>query len=86
MLKRRIMNEFLTRIGINNANMDKKERMITSEVESNTEETDAGISHWYQNIKIGLEETNKMFPDLNLSVTINKYGNKGEEVESDESK
>lgn len=36
--KRSIINEFLTAIGINNANTDKKERVIESEVSSNNEE------------------------------------------------
>jgi len=36
-LKQRILNEYLTLIGIKNSNTDKKERVIVSEVESNDE-------------------------------------------------
>ena len=33
-----LINEYLTLIGVNNANLDKKERQITSEIESNNEQ------------------------------------------------
>lgn len=85
LLKRKIMNEFLTRIGINNSNLDKRERLITSEVESNTDEVEAGIEHWYNNIKLGFEEANTLYPDLNLSVSINEYYTPNEKEEIDES-
>lgn len=67
-LKRTIMNEFLTEIGINNANYDKRERLVTDEVNANNQQLEAMVTHWYDNIKKGFEQANKMFPSLNLSV------------------
>lgn len=77
-LKRKIMSEFLTEIGVNNANTDKRERLTDNEVEANDSEIQLNAGYWLDNIKEGLEKTNKMF-DLNLSVelknTVNTEGN-----------
>lgn len=40
-LKRSYVNEFLTLIGINNANLNKKERLVTDEVNANNDEVAA---------------------------------------------
>ena len=77
-LKRKIMSEFLTEIGVNNANTDKKERLTDNEVEANDGEIQLNAGYWLDNIREGLEKTNKMF-DLNLSIklknTMNTEGN-----------
>lgn len=77
-LKRKIMSEFLTEIGVNNANTDKKERLTDNEVEANDSEIQLNAGYWLDNIREGLEKTNKMF-DLNLSIklknTMNTEGN-----------
>lgn len=39
--KHMIINEFFTDIGVNNANMDKRERMVANEVEANNEQVKA---------------------------------------------
>ena len=39
LLKRKIVNEFLTEIGINNANLDKRERLTDDEVNANNDDT-----------------------------------------------
>lgn len=62
--KRTIINEFLTRVGINNANTDKKERLIVGEVESNNVELRCNIEEWKQNLKISNERAYKVFPEL----------------------
>lgn len=67
-LKRKIMSEFLTEIGVNNANTDKKERLTDNEVEANDSEIQLNAGYWLDNIKEGLEKTNKMF---NLNLTVN---------------
>ena len=82
---RKIETMFDTEIGIPNANTDKKERLITSEVESNTIEVYSKAQLWLETMKQGIEETNRMFPGLNLGVEL-RYGgeptNAGDNVDS----
>ena len=66
LLKRKIMSEFLTEIGVNNANTDKRERLTDNEVEANDSEIQLNASYWLENIKEGIATANKMF---NLSIT-----------------
>lgn len=56
-----IRNKFLTDIGIPNANTDKRERLITGEVEANNFETASKASLWLQTMKKGMEKTRDMF-------------------------
>lgn len=72
-LKRKIVNEFLTEIGINNTNLDKRERLTDDEVNANNMEVYANIQHWIDNIKDGFERANKLY-NLNLSVKIRQFG------------
>lgn len=72
-LKRKILNEFLTEIGINNTNLDKRERLTDDEVNANNDEVYANIQHYYDNIKEGIDKANKLF-NLGLSVKIRDYG------------
>ena len=72
-LKRSIINEFLTNIGINNTNLDKRERLTNDEVNANNDEVLANIQHWYDNIKEGIDKTNKMF-NLGLTVKVRDFG------------
>lgn len=73
-VKRMITNDFLTEIGINNANLEKRERLVTDEVNANDEEIGNNVQHWLDNIKEGFKQANALF-DLNLSVTLRKWGN-----------
>lgn len=65
---RKIKEAFLTDIGTPNANTDKRERLITSEVESNTVETRTKVELWYESIQRGIEQTKELFGDMELSV------------------
>lgn len=58
--RRTIMNNFLTEIGIRNANYEKKERLNSAEVNENNDETRAIISVVFDNIKKDIEEINKI--------------------------
>lgn len=62
-------NMFLTDIGIPSANTEKRERLITDEVNSNNIETKSKAEIWRETIEKGLSETNKLF-NLNLSVKL----------------
>lgn len=70
LLKQTIWNEFLTEIGIPNFNRDKRERMITDEVNANNAETAFSMSHWLEEIRAGMDRANKMF-GLDLRVEVN---------------
>lgn len=83
LLKRKIYNEFLTDIGINNTNLDKRERLTDDEVNANNEEVKFNIMHWYDNIQEGIERANILFPEINLTCKIRDYNENvtGKEVE-----
>lgn len=80
-LKRKIMSEFLTEIGINNANTDKKERLITDEANANNNEIQLNAGYWLDNIKEGLDKANEMF-GLDLSIELKNTYNTEEGVEN----
>lgn len=76
LLKRKIVNEFLTDIGINNTNLDKRERLTDDEVNANNDEVLANICHWYDNIIDGITRVNKMF-GLDIQCEIREYSGIG---------
>ena len=83
LLKRKIVNDFLTEIGINNTNLDKRERLTDDEVNANNDEVMANIQHWYDTVMIGIRETNQMF-NLDLTFTVRDFGgNKNESSKLD---
>ena len=61
------MNEALTFLGINNANTDKKERLITDEVRANDEQLYIARQIMLNARKQACDEINKMF-GLNIDV------------------
>lgn len=64
---RKIEAMFDTDVGIPNANTDKKERLVTDEVNANNVETATRCELWLEQLKQACEETNKMF-GIDLSV------------------
>lgn len=58
---RKILDEFHTRIGIPNANTDKKERLITGEVNSNNVATGANVYTWYNTLQDCARKVRDMF-------------------------
>lgn len=60
---KKIEAEFDTRIGIPNANTDKRERLITDEVNSNNAGTNALASQWKTSLDDSIERVNKLFGD-----------------------
>lgn len=67
--RRTIVNEFLTEIGVNNANTDKKERLVTAEVNANNEEVKCLVEVIRNNIQMSFDEINRI-SDLNLRVEL----------------
>lgn len=68
--KRTIMNEFLTEIGVNNANTDKRERLVTSEVAANNQELMLNTDVIATNLEICMDKIHRMFPELKSSFTV----------------
>ena len=73
------MSEFLTEIGVNNANTDKRERLTDNEVEANDSEIQLNAGYWLDNIREGFDAANAMF-GLNISVDLKNTVNTEEEV------
>ena len=86
LLKQSIKNDFLTEVGLNNANTDKRERLIVDEVNANNDEVQANVQHWLDNIREGLNRANDLF-GLSLSVKLRKFdgGGENENAENTES-
>ena len=64
---RKIEAMFDTEIGIPNANTDKRERLVTDEVNANNVETASRCEMWLESIRAGMEKANSMF-GLSLAV------------------
>lgn len=64
---RKIMAQFDTEIGIPNANTDKRERLVTDEVNANNVETTTRCELWLDSLKRCAEDTNAMF-DTEITV------------------
>lgn len=64
---RKIESMYDTEIGIPNANTDKKERLVTDEVNANNVETATRCELWLESIRKGIDTANAMY-NLSLSV------------------
>lgn len=76
-----IENKFNTHIGINNANLQKRERLITDEVNANNQDTKALITVWLESLQESFKKCNDMF-NLNLSVKLRNEGGDPDAKES----
>lgn len=65
--KHMMLNEVFTDLGINNANMDKKERMVASEVDANDEQVKASEDVMLKVREEACKQINRIF-GLNISV------------------
>lgn len=68
--KRAIIEEFLTAIGINNANTSKRERLNSDEVNSNNDECYVATAVWRRNLEETTAKARRLFPSLNFTLTI----------------
>ena len=57
----KIEDEFNTRIGIPNANTEKRERLISDEVNANNVETSILAAGWLENIREGCNTVREMY-------------------------
>lgn len=90
--RRTILNDFLTQMGINNIATEKKERLITDEVDINNQEIEMYQYYWIKPVQDALQDVNKIFgtnitvemgvPDLSvLQKGDNKNGSNEESKE-----
>lgn len=73
--KHQIFNDALTVLGIENANTDKKERLITDEVESNNQLVTIYLNCFYKTRKKACDEINEKFlknSDKKINIILNK--------------
>ena len=69
-LMQTIESMFLSFIGIRNVNYEKRERLITDEVNANNQNTQAIAKVWLDSMQESMKKTNAMF-GTNLSVKLN---------------
>ena len=69
--KDKIWNDCMTFLGINNANTSKKERLVTSEVESNDQLINYYLNCFYKKRKEACDILNKKF-GTNVEIVLNK--------------
>ncbi len=69
--KHQIFNDALTVLGIDNANTDKKERLITNEVESNEELIKYYLNCFYKTRKYACEQIKEKF-NIDIDIELNK--------------
>lgn len=79
--KRQLMNEYLTVIGINNANTDKRERLNADEVHANDIELGTTIHNWLNSLKESIDKVNHLF-DFNIVVHLTDYYNEIPELDN----
>lgn len=69
-MKKNFVNELLTYLGIDNSNIDKKERAIVDEVNANNEIISQNLKRMLDSRKDAADKINEMF-GLNIQVEIN---------------
>lgn len=71
--KQSIINEFLTIIGLRNANTQKRERLNSEEVHTNDEATKSLVELWEDNLNKCFDRAKELFTYLNVKCKIKKF-------------
>ena len=72
-LRRALVNDFLTEIGINNANLSKRERLNSDEVNANNEEVLALSLVALENMNDGFKRLNELMGGDYMGVKLREY-------------
>lgn len=72
--KHHIWNECMTFLGINNANMDKRERLVDDEVQANNEQIEMSVDVMLKSRELACEQINSIF-GTNISVEVRRVQN-----------
>lgn len=72
--KHQIWNECMTFLGINNANMDKRERLVDDEVQANNEQVEMSVDVMLKSRELACDQINAMF-GTNISVEVRQSQN-----------
>jgi len=76
-----MLNECLTYLGINNANVDKKERLITDEANANNQYIDSCSQMFLESRKQAIEQVNAMFgTNITVELRTTRQGGNGDEI------
>ena len=67
---RAVENDFCTHVGIPNANITKRERLVTDEVNANNIETATLAEGWLDTIRESIDEAVGVFPELNGRISV----------------
>lgn len=88
--KNAVWNELMTFIGIKNANLEKRERMITAEADSNDEQIQASANIMLKARQESRDKIKKLYPeltDLNVRIRteiVEEFASNIEKIEGDE--
>lgn len=75
----KLLDQFDTEVGIPSVGSDKKERLNVLETEKNDVETVTRLTTWLETMQPGIDDANRLYPELKLSITMRDY-NTGNEV------
>lgn len=69
----KLLDQFDTEVGIPSVGSDKKERMNVLETSKNDAESVTRLTTWLETMQVGVDMTNRLYPEMNLSIKIRSY-------------